>query len=217
MPEAVLNYLALLGWHPKDDTEILTLEEIIKDFSLERVQKSGAIFDEEKLRWFNRQYLLKLSDAELVERAGAFIPERLHTHTPLFRRLVPLLREKISTFGEIADMLGPKGELAFVNESADYSAQSLLWKKDPDAAKARAHLSEAKQLIEGVADDPFSVETLKAAIWPYAEANGKGDVLWPLRMALTGQEKSPDPFVSAYILGKEESLKRIDIALGKLS
>jgi glutamyl-tRNA synthetase len=217
LSEAVVNYLSLLGWHPSDEKEVMSFDEIVKDFSLERVQKSGAIFDEEKLKWFNRQYLLRLSDEQFTERGGTFMPEWLHTHTPLFKRLVPLLREKISVFGEIPDIFAPSGELAFVKELVDYPKESLLWKKAPDAGKARAHLEEAKKLMSALSDDSFTSENIKAALWPYADANGRGDVLWPVRVALTGQDKSPDPFMSAHILGKEEALKRIDAALNKIS
>ena len=106
------------------------------------------------------------------------------------------------------------GELNFVHTISDYPVELLLWKKNPDKAKAREHLTKIKELL--VAIDQFTAEAVKTALWPYAEANGKGDVLWPLRVALTGQEKSPDPFVSAAILGKSEALKRIDAAISVL-
>ncbi len=217
LPEAIVNYLALLGWHPTDEREILSREEILKEFSLDRVQKSGAIFDEEKLKWFNRQYLMRLSDEAFVGQADAFLPEWLRSRSPIVMRLLPLLREKISVFGEIPALVDEKGELAFVKGLADYSKESLLWKKNPDPSASKRHLEESRKLIAGINGDSFTAEHIKTAIWPYAEANGKGDVLWPLRMSLTGQDKSPDPFISASILGKEEALKRIDLAISKLS
>lgn len=216
LPEAVVNYLALLGWHPEGEREIFSFDELVKSFSLERVQKSGAIFDEEKLRWFNRQYILKLSDGDFNSRAAVFLPEWLSAKSALFKRMLPLIKDKVSTFGEIALLFGENGELRFVKEPGDYDAGSLLWKKNPDKVSAAAHLKECRALIENLTDTGFAPEALKTALWGYAEANGKGDVLWPLRMALTGQEKSPDPFVSAAILGKDESLKRIDSALKKI-
>jgi glutamyl/glutaminyl-tRNA synthetase len=93
----------------------------------------------------------------------------------------------------------------------------LLWKKEPDPAQTRIHLTQAKELLSGLSEEGFVVEAIKNAVWPYAEANGKGNVLWPLRVALTGQEKSPDPFTSAYILGKKEALLRIGVAIAKLA
>lgn len=216
VPEALVNYLALLGWHPTDEREMLSKEEILKEFSLDRVQKSGAIFDEEKLKWFNRQYLLKLSVEQFSQLASSFMPDWLKSNDGLLKRLVPLLREKISTLGEIQTLFNAGGELAFTKELPDYLKEQLLWKKNPDPAASRKHLEEAKKLISGVDENSFTAENIKAAVWPYADQNGRGDVLWPLRVSLTGQDKSPDPFICASILGKEETLRRIDIASGKL-
>ena len=221
LPEAIVNYMAMLGWHPADDKELLTLSEIIQQFSLERVQKSGAIFDEEKLRWFNKQYISRLSDADFIEHARLFIPEWLSTSGDTFKRLLPLLKEKIVSFGEISSIFGTLengviGELNFVHDIQKYSADKLLWKKNPSREVTKKHLVECRKLLGETKEESFSAEELKALIWPYADANGRGDVLWPLRMSLTGQEKSPDPFTSASILGKSESLKRIDVAIQML-
>ncbi|OHA33475.1 MAG: glutamate--tRNA ligase [Candidatus Taylorbacteria bacterium RIFCSPLOWO2_01_FULL_45_59] len=216
LPEAMVNYLALLGWHPSDDKEILTIEEIMDKFSLERVQKSGAIFDEEKLKWFNRQYVLKLSDTDFAEHARPFLPEWVVPNSDTFNKLIPVLRDKITKFSEITAMLGTSGELAFVRRLPEYEKQSLLWKKNPDPRNAQTHLIETGNLFKLISVDSFMANVIKQTIWPYVEANGKGDVLWPLRMALTGQEQSPDPFISAALLGKEESLKRLYEALSRL-
>jgi glutamyl-tRNA synthetase len=216
MPAAMVNYMALLGWHPADDRELLSLKEIIKEFSLERVQKSGAIFDENKLKWFNHEYIAKLSDGDFASQASAFVPEWIASSSPVFKRCISLLREKISAFGEIARLFEAGGELGFVHALAAYETASLLWKKNPERQSARAHLEEAQRLMAAIPDSSFTADAIKAAVWNYAETAGKGDVLWPLRMALTGQEKSPDPFTSAYILGREEALKRVGMAIEKL-
>jgi glutamyl-tRNA synthetase len=215
--EAIINYLALLGWHPSDDKELLTPEEIIKEFTLERVQKSGAIFDEEKLRWYNRQYVLKLSDADFAEHAKPFLPEWIVPNSETFKKLIPILRDKIVTFAEVSTMLGTKGELAFVHRITEYAPEMLLWKKNPDRAAALRHLTEIRTLLVSIDDASYNAESIKTAVWAYVEANGKGDVLWPLRVAITGQDRSPDPFVSAALIGKAESLKRIDTACARLS
>ncbi len=215
--EAIVNYLSLLGWHPSDDKELLTTEDILKEFSLERVQKSGAIFDEEKLTWFNRQYILKLTDEDFAEYARPFLPEWIVPKSDSFKKLIPVLKDKINTFSDVSTMLAGNGELAFVHRINDYTRDSLLWKKNPDPVAAATHLSGIKTALAPISNDQFDAATIKSAIWAYAEAKGKGDVLWPFRMALTGQDKSPDPFISAALLGKEESLKRIDAALAKLA
>lgn len=212
LPEAVVNYLALLGWHPADDREVLSFDDIVKDFKLERVQKAGAIFDEEKLAWFNREYISKLSDGDFTKRSQAFMPEWLGTTSDLYKRLLPVIREKITSFGDIQNLLSKNGELGFVHELTPYKKEMLLWKKDPDPAKAREHIDKVRGLLHALSDKEFTTETIKDTLWSYAETNGKGDVLWPLRVALTGQEKSPDPFTSAFILGREEALGRIERA-----
>ncbi len=214
--EAIVNYLALLGWHPSDDREIMSVGEIVSQFSLERVQKAGAVFDDEKLRWFNRQYILNLSDAEFAERASPFLPEWISHKGDQFGKLILLLREKISTFDEVSALFGTKGELAFVRAVGTYEAGSLLWKKQPDPNTARAHLTEAVRVLSDLADQ-FTSDQFKQALWAYVETHGKGDVLWPLRMALTGQERSPDPFVCASIIGREEALERIHTAIDTLA
>ncbi len=217
LPDAILNYMALLGWHPTDDTEILSLKQIIEQFSLERVQKGGAVFDEEKLMWFNKQYVSKLSDTEFIDHAKSFIPEWLSRSDDTLQRLLPLLREKIVTFANITELFGSAGELRFVHSIQKYKPDQLLWKKAPDREVTKSHLVECRKMIRELAGKSPTIEMIKAAIWPYAEANGKGHVLWPLRMSLTGQEKSPDPFTCLYILGIDESLKRIDAAILSLN
>lgn len=98
----------------------------------------------------------------------------------------------------------------------------LLWKKNPSREEAREHLVAVRKIFDDIpeipdnSDQAFDAASVKAALWPYAEAKGKGDVLWPLRVSLSGQEKSPDPFIIAEILGKQESQKRIDAALALL-
>ena len=217
LPQAVINYLALLGWHPSDDREILTLDEIIKEFSLERVQKSGAIFDEEKLLWFNREYIKRLTDEQFKTEAETFLPEWLHTKSKAFTALIPFLREKISTLVDIQKLFAPGGELAFVQGVTEYDPMLLLWKKNPDAATSIMHLTQALEKIQALPESSFTATGIKEALWAYAEEHGKGDVLWPLRVALTGQEKSPDPFSSAALIGKEACVERITIAIKKLS
>ncbi|MEI6397008.1 MAG: glutamate--tRNA ligase [Candidatus Taylorbacteria bacterium] len=215
LPQALVNYLALLGWHPTDDKELFTFEELVQKFDLHRVQKGGAIFDEEKLAWFNKQYMLKLSDQEFADLASPFMPEWLSSGSDKSKRLVPILKEKITSFGDIGGLLSVTGELGFIKDISDYPAELLLWKKDPNPKTAAAHLKKALEIISE--EKEFTTASIKVALWSYAETAGKGDVLWPLRVALTGQEKSPDPFVCAFLLGREETLKRMKNAIAKLS
>lgn len=217
LPEALINFLAFLGWNPGGTEEIFSLDQLIEKFDIHKVQKAGAIFNPEKLRWFNREYIQKLGDDEFENRSKQYIPNFLAENLPVYNRAKPLIREKISVFSEIGKMFDLGGELNFVKEIGDYSADLLLWKKNPSREESREHLTMVKGLLSALADNDFTTEGVKGAIWSYAEEKGRGNVLWPLRVALTGQEKSPDPFMSAYILGKEESVKRIDSAIAMLA
>lgn len=215
--DALINFLVFLGWNPGGTEEIFTLDELIAKFDIHKVQKGGAIFNPEKLNWFNREYMIRLSDGEFDEKAKNFIPTWVQSNPEIYARARSIIREKISVFYEIEKMFAPGGDLAFIKEVADYSTELLLWKKSPDREEAKKHLHEVKKSLESISETDFNVENIKSSVWNYAEANGRGNVLWPMRVSLTGQEKSPDPFVSSWIIGKKETLNRLDFALSKLA
>ncbi len=215
LPEAMTNILALIGWNPGTEQEVFTMDELKSVFDIAKVQKSGGVFNEDKLAWFNREHIARLSDAELVARLDSFLnadQKKLVTE-----RTLPLIKEKIITLSDAPKLFDGEGELSFVKEISDYPASLLLWKKNPDAVATKKHLTEIRIQIETISADVFTAEGIKNTVWAYVEANGKGDVLWPFRVAVTGKEKSPDPFMSAYILGKAEALKRLDAAVAKLA
>ena len=214
LKEAVINYLAFLGWNPGGEREIYNLQELCQLFEIEKVQKGGAIFNIEKLNWYNREYLNKLSDQDFDNLAKSYIPDWLIS-TSNYDKVRPLIREKISLFSEIPKMF-IDGDLSFLKETKSYNSDMLLWKKSPDREETKKHLLYIKQILSGMPPEDFVVDKIKAGLWSYAEEHGKGNVLWPFRVAITGLEKSPDPFVSSYLVGKEESLKRIDFALSHL-
>jgi glutamyl/glutaminyl-tRNA synthetase len=211
LPEAFLNYLVLIGWNPGDDREVMTLEEIVAAFDLEKVQKGGAVFDEEKLKWMNKQYMMKLSDKEYLDLTKKFAQKE--TSESVSESALPVIRDRAHTFGEIPNMFKGEGELSFVLEMPAYDAKKLSWKGDT-AATTSLHIEKIIELLSPI--ENFSVEEIKKAVWPYAEEKGKGNVLWPMRFALTGRDKSPDPFISASILGKEESIERLKNAVALL-
>jgi len=186
--EALLNFLAFLGWNPGDNTEILSLEEMIKRFDISKVQKAGAVFNVEKLNWYNKQYISKVSDADFKESVAYYLPEWLSTHSDSFKKLLPLIREKVSILSEAGSLFEEKGELHFVHKTGNYSVDNLLWKKTPDKLMAKTHLIFCEKTFESIDEKDFTAEGIKSIIWPYAEQHGKGDVLWPLRMSLTGQD-----------------------------
>lgn len=216
LPGAMLNFMALLGWNPGTEQEIFTLPELIDAFSLERMQKPGAIFNPEKLEWINKEHVKRLSREEQADRITAFLPSDIKDlsgySSEKLQKLTPVLVDRISHFGEIADLCA-QGEIAYYFEQPRYEKERLFWKDERDVPKLLERLTKAKSLLEALDGNSFTQENVKNALWEYASKEGRGQVLWPLRYALSGKEKSPDPFQLAEILGKAESLKRIDHAL----
>jgi len=201
LPEALINFVALLGWSPQAEhelanpnQEILSLTDLIKLFKLKKVQKSGAIFNIEKLNWINREYLRRLSPEEFLAKAEPFLPE-LKT----LPALIPVLLERSYTFGDLKKM-SEAGKLKYFFTAPTY---------DKELLKNQIHLTKIIALLDKVSEDKFTAENIKTAIWNFATERGRGEVLWPMRIALSGQKQSPDPFTIAAIIGKIETLKRL--------
>lgn len=158
LPQAILNYMALLGWNPGTEQEVFTLDELIKSFDINEINKSGAILDEKKMEWMNKQHV---------------------------------------------NLLPPEEKQKYIARDFDVEAvpnidrSKICWKEVGEAETLK-HLEKTLELIENDGD-----------VMAYAAEVGKGNVLWPLRYALSGQEKSPDPFILMSILGKDESIKRV--------
>jgi glutamyl-tRNA synthetase len=207
IPEGLLNYLALLGWNPGGEQEVFSMGELAKLFTLDRVHKAGAVFGTEKLKWFNHEHLKRLDDAEYAARLKAF------SNRDIDARLVPLLKERAQTLAEATEMLDT--EFAFFG-GVDPGPEILTQDGKITAEVASVHLKALLDLLEPIPDEGFTAAQLKDIIWPYATAEGRGAVLWPLRTALSGRDKSPDPFIIASLIGKAETLKRIASALKKL-
>lgn len=219
LPEAILNFMALLGWNPGTEQEIFTKEELIHAFTLERMQKPGAVFNPEKLEWINKEHMKRLSDNERFERLSAALPEFIRKlpgySEETLRAAVPVLLERITRFGEIRE-LAEHGEIAYLFEDPNISSpESLIWKNlqgRPDATElTRTHLRHVTKLLEQYSAG-WTAENIREAIWPYADKHGRGDVLWPIRYALSGRDRSPDPFQLLAILGKDTSLRRLERA-----
>ncbi len=217
LAEGILNYLTLLGWNPGTDQEIFTLDELIAIFSFDKVQRSSAVFDETKLAWVNREHMLKLSEESFWERAEEFLSEEtvsMLDATNRWRDVISVMRERASTFGDIRDA-DAAGEYRYFYEAPLLREVKLGWKEEPKEA-TKARLEAILGLLEGVSDE-WSKESVKGALWPYAESEGRGEVLWPMRVSLSGREKSPDPFVIAGIIGKDETITRLKGAVATLS
>lgn len=208
LPEAILNYLALLGWNPGTDQEFFTLDELVKTFSIERMQKSGAIFDIQKMLWFNHEYIKKLSDAEFAAQLKNF------AGIDIDPRLTQLIKERSHTLQEAVDAV--KNEFDFLEGALSYDQALLLKGAKAEAPEVCTHLERVLELLQPLASNTFSAEVVKEAVFPYATEVGRAGVLWPMRVALSGKEKSPDPFTLAGLLGKESVLARLKEALSVL-
>jgi glutamyl-tRNA synthetase len=207
LPEAIVNFIALLGWNPGTDQEMWTMEDLKKVFDLEKVQKGGAVFNREKLDWFNKEWIkTKFIDTFATE----MIVQKLGISEDVAKRAVSAIAERLTKYSDLDN----SEEFGFYKNLPEYNVEKLSWKNTEKQITA-ANLSKVKELLQGASFE--NAETIKSAIWQYAETVGRGDVLWPLRVALSGKDKSPDPFTLGFIFGKDETLKRIDLALQKLS
>lgn len=201
LPDALLNFIATLGWSPqaaKLEQEVLSLEELIKYFDLGQVQTSGAIFNLEKLNWFNRQYLQRLTFEDLWTQLQPTLPAT-QTDRGIWEKIWPEVVTRVSTFGELAQLIA-SGELAYFFVAPQPNSTLL---------RSTAHLPTLIEILKAVPESNFTKEGIKTAVWDYATERGRGEVLWPFRIALTGREKSADPFTVAELLGQVETLKRL--------
>ncbi len=201
LPAALVNFMALLGWSPQageqgTDEEVFTLSELAERFSLEAIQKGGAIFNIEKLNWLNREHLRRLSEKEQLEYVSSALP---HLDKNILTKITPLILDKAANWEEIKK-LDEEGELSYFF-TAPSPTKELL--------KTTEHLPKVVELLEKLDDKDWTAENIKAAIWDFATEVGRGEVLWPMRVALSGREKSPDPFTLATVLGKNETIKRL--------
>jgi glutamyl-tRNA synthetase len=209
LPDAMVNFLALIGWNPGGEKELFSREELLAAFDLSGIHTHGGVFNEEKLRWFQKEHLSRLDDAAFTTYVRPAIPQEVSDD--MLAHMLPILRERTVLSSEIAQLW--PAEYAWVTQAPAPEPAKLTW-KDSTPEESRGILSETRSRLDALTEGTYaSATTLKDALWDYATEKGRGAVLWPLRYALTGLERSPDPFAVASILGKAETLARIDTAL----
>ena len=213
LPEAMVNFLALLGWSSKDNREIMTKNEIIEQFNLEEVHKSGAVFDIKKLNWINSQYIKMFNDEGLAETAQPFIAKYFGEQPVEFiLKIAPLLRERLEYFDQVK-------EFKYFFAEPEYETDLLVWKKS-DLAGVKKALELAKKVLESKIEWAiFDEKYIRAELDQLAERGFGGDrgaVYWPLRAALSGEKFSPDPVQIARIIGRKKTLTRIEKAIQKI-
>ena len=207
-PEAVINFLALLGWHATGDQEMYTMQELIEQFSLERVSKSGAKFDYEKGKWFNHQYLQLKSNEELAEQFMPYLEAKLASSPDVVAKVIGLTKDRVNFVSELWDQVN-----FFFVAPTEYDEKSLKkrWKED-----SPKHMAEMLSLLE--AHEDWSAEGLDNLIMPWiAEKEyGVGIVMNAFRICLVGAARGPHIWNITDVLGKEETLARVRTALEKL-
>ncbi|MBU6447723.1 glutamate--tRNA ligase [Patescibacteria group bacterium] len=228
LKEALINFVALLGWNPKTDQEIFSMNELIDQFDLAKVNKSGAIFDNEKLDWLNSQYIKKMDSNELLntgiaylqkagllqEKDGQYVAKNgKSVSVDFLLQIMALEKDRIKKLSEIGDSIG------FFFMQPTYDPQILIWRKS-NLENTKHNLQKLLNFMSSMDDSDFKNElSVENKIKQFIQENNldNGSVLWPLRVALSGLEASPGPFQITAILfigfGKYEILQRIETAL----
>jgi glutamyl-tRNA synthetase len=230
LPEALVNFVALMGWNPSGDREVYGKDDLVKLFSVEKINKSGAVFNREKLEWFNKEYLRELPAAKLAGLALPFFvkaevvrPEggglaACHETTrfpeSLLEKAVTLEQRRVATLADL-----PEATRFLFTDSVTVDPAMVPGKKSSPAA-ARERLEGLRAFLADRGEDVFAdAKALEVATIAYVAEKGwtNGESLWPLRVALTGRAASPGPFEVAWALGKERTLKRLDASIALLS
>jgi nondiscriminating glutamyl-tRNA synthetase len=217
--EALVNYLALLGWSTGTEEEILSLDELVDRFDVRNVHKGGAVFDRERLEWLNGQWIRRLPPDELIDRMRPFVEaelaagriERMPSDEEL-RALLPVIQERLPTLGAIGDLVG----FLWVTD-LDVDPAALVPKRW-DAATAREGLAAARDTIAGIGDVSFEADELEPPLRGLAEERGwkAGDLFMAIRVAVTGRTATPPLFDTLVALGRQRVLDRLDRALAVL-
>ncbi|MFT5437206.1 MAG: glutamyl-tRNA synthetase [Ulvibacter sp.] len=209
LAEAVVNMLAFLGWNPGTEQEIFSLDELINAFELDRVHKAGAKFDPEKTKWFQHQYLQGLEETVLAEQFSEILKEKGITTNLDVIRIVSLVKERATFVNDLWD----QGSFFFITpEGYDEKASAKAFK-----AETPEILSSVVEILSAAEGFSASILSEKVKGWVSSQELSFGKVMMPLRLALVGEMKGPDVFDIASVLGKEESILRIENAIKKMS
>ena len=209
--EAVVNYVALLGWCPSDNREIFSLEELVEAFDYHHMNKSPAVFDMGKLRWMNGEYIKAMDFDKFYERALPYLKEAVHKDLDL-KKIASQVKTRIEVFPEIKELID------FYEEVPEYDTQMYCHKKMKTTEETSLNLlKEVLPLLE--AQNDYSNDALFEALVAFGKEHGykTGYIMWPIRTALSGKQTTPASATEILeILGKEESIKRIHAAIEKL-
>jgi nondiscriminating glutamyl-tRNA synthetase len=228
LPEAIINFIAFLGWNPGTDKEVYSMQELIADFSIEKIQKSGAVFNVEKLDWINGLYIRKKPIGQLVslclpyllgsgliskESDNSFLVTETQELVSMVRleKIISLYQERMKKLAEVLDFVD-----FFFKKELEYGKDLLKWKSMTEEELVSS-LETSSKLVQAIDPDSFDQNRIQESFFKEAEKlDNKGNLLWPFRVALTGKQSSAGPFEIAELLGKEECLRRIESAIKKI-
>lgn len=203
LPQTMINYLAFLGFNPGGEKEVYTPPELLEVFDLAKIQRSGAKWSDDKLDWLNKEHIKLLSKEEVEKNILKWLPEEMRNP-----KLVPVIFERISKWSEVRDM-AENGELDLFFRAPEYLSEKLIY-KNSTKEKTEENLKIAIKAIENIDENNFTAENIKNNLMLVADAReSRGELLHPVRYALSGRDKSPDPFIIASIIGKNETLSRL--------
>jgi glutamyl-tRNA synthetase len=214
LSEALINFVALLGWNPGEGStqEIFSMQELIEKFDLAHVHKAGAVFDIKKLDWINSQYIKKLSLDELYEIALPYFEEKdfykksaIAQDKEYLKKVLKIEQERLAKLSNVGD------ENRFFFEDISPEKEMLKWKNMADE-DLKNSLKKSLETLENISENDWTLENLEEKLIE-AAGDKRGDLLWPLRVGLTGAQKSPSPFECAWVLGKEHTLNRLKKAI----
>jgi nondiscriminating glutamyl-tRNA synthetase len=213
LPEALINFLALLGWNPKSEQEHFSLEELINKFDENGLHKAGAIFDYKKLDWMNAHYIKQKSHTELLELCQPYlkkylIENKFKADDKLLKKIIQVEQERIKKLSDITE------NIDFYFSLPKYDKGLLSW-KEMGEKELLDSLARSLKIINGIENESFELETIKERLFEEA-GDDKGSLLWPLRVALSGEKQSSSPFEIAWVIGRDESLNRIKKAIAKI-
>ena len=203
----MFNFLTFLGWNPGTEQEIFTKNELINIFNINKIQKSGAKWNDKKLNWMNKEYLKEISLDRLEENIFKWLPKELK-----IKKIIPIIVERISKFSDIKEMIN-NGELDFFYKQPKLDAGKLIYKNSSNKQIIK-NLKEVVSNLEFLNSNDFNKKKIKDILIELSvKKENAGEVLHPIRYALSGLDKSPDPFILSEILGKKETINRLNNAI----
>ena len=220
--EAIINFIALLGWNPKTEQEIFLMDELIEQYEIEKVNRAGAVFDLQRLDWISSQHIKKMSIDNLYKQALPFLEKKYfykewiqnsdlsdNERMKFIKKILSVEQSRLEKFTQVGE-----NNQFFFDGNFEIKHNDIRW-KNSSAKETKENLKKAKSTLEKIPKNKWSLTNIEKKLLSLA-GEKRGDLLFPLRAVLTGQKKSPSPFEVAWVLGKKESINRIKRALEEI-